>query len=117
MELKQQEMKKAKAAQDAEPAKDGVFSSDDVRTRSAERLNGAVSPGRNSDAGSFLDPSTNKFSLDSLKDKTVAGVDPKRREYYLEDDEFQRVMSVPKAEYEAMVGWKKMELKKKAGMF
>lgn len=59
---------------------------------------------------------TNKFTLAQIKGGQ-AGLDPKAREQYLSDAEFQTVMGVPRAEFNAQPGWKKDQKKKEKGLF
>lgn len=44
-------------------------------------------------------------------------VDPKRKEMYLQDDEFQKVFEMSKAEFQKMPAWKQADKKKKVGLF
>ena len=63
---------------------------------------------------------TYTFNYDELK-KPVGelpkGVDPRKREQYLADDEFVKVLGTPRAEFLKLKGWKQTELKRKAGLF
>ena len=44
-------------------------------------------------------------------------VDPARKEQYLSDAEFELHMTASRAEFVAMKNWKKLRLKKDAGLF
>ena len=44
-------------------------------------------------------------------------VDPARKEQYLSDAEFELHMKASRAEFVAMKNWKKLRLKKDAGLF
>ena len=45
------------------------------------------------------------------------GVDPTRKEYYLEAEDFKSALGVSLEEYDSMPQWKKDTLKKKALLF
>lgn len=45
------------------------------------------------------------------------GVDPTKKEQYLSEDEFKKILGVSKSEFNAMPAWKGNNLKKKAGLF
>jgi hypothetical protein len=65
----------------------------------------------------FLDPKTNKFPYDDLKDKFPKGVLGKKKEYYLSEEEFEKVFSMKKVDYEKLKEWKQADMKKKHGLF
>ncbi|KAH7705828.1 advillin, partial [Aphelenchoides avenae] len=50
-------------------------------------------------------------------DKLPYGVDPVHKEKHLTDDEFAKVFGIGREQYEAMVRWKQLELKKRVGLF
>lgn len=70
-----------------------------------------------SKGGDYLDPTTNKFSLDVLKGSFPAGVQPDRKEQYLEPAVFQEVFGKTLEEFQAMKEWKQRDAKKAAGLF
>ena len=41
----------------------------------------------------------------------------KKKESYLSDEEFREVFGMGKVEFEGLAGWKKVEMKKSAGLF
>jgi hypothetical protein len=60
------------------------------------------------------------YNYDDLKkptDQLPAGVDPMKREQYLSDAEFESVLGSPRAEFNAMKGWKQQQIKKAKGLF
>jgi len=57
------------------------------------------------------------YTLEQLKGKEIAGVDPKHKEIYLHDAEFQTVFGCSKAEFAGQPAWKRDQAKKKAGIF
>jgi len=70
------------------------------------------------EASDFLDPKTNKFPYDDLKNHgKPKGVDGSRKEEYLADDEFADVFGCSKGDYGKMAAWKKKQLKQKNGLF
>jgi len=68
-----------------------------------------------SDIG-FLDPATNKFTLDQL----IAGVkdiDIGLKEQYLSDEEFAKIFKMDKAKFATQPKWKQTDEKKKNKLF
>jgi len=65
----------------------------------------------------FNDPSLTKHSLDALKKGTPEGVNPRRKEYYLSDDDFQATLGMDVAAWEGLKEWKRKQLKKNVGLF
>lgn len=65
----------------------------------------------------FLDPTTNKFSYDQLKGQFPPGVKGDKKEYYLSDEEFVKVMGMSLVDYNNLKDWKKQDIKKKVGLF
>lgn len=55
-------------------------------------------------------------TVDQLR-SGVDGVDGKKKESYLSDEEFRKVFGIGKEEFEGLASWKKLEMKKKAGLF
>ena len=64
-----------------------------------------------------LDPNTNKFPYEVLKSSFPDGVSKNMKEYYLSDEEWDQVMKMPKAEWDALKQWKKDRFKKTVGLF
>ena len=69
------------------------------------------------DAGQFLDPANNKFSLDVLRAGIPEGVNPAKKEYYLTEEDFQALFAMSYDAWEALKDWKRKDLKKKQGIF
>ena len=60
------------------------------------------------------------FNYEELKvsaDKLPSGIDPTKREQYLKDDEFEKVLGSPRGEFAKLKPWKQAQLKKVAGLF
>ncbi|XP_065059180.1 advillin-like [Rhopilema esculentum] len=59
-----------------------------------------------------------KYSYKELTARFLPdGVDPCQKERYLNDDEFQTVFRVSRAQFESLPGWKQQLLKKKANLY
>lgn len=62
-----------------------------------------------------------KFTFDALNvknpDQLPECVDPANKELYLNDEEFLRIFSMAYEEFEGLPKWKKLDLKKKVGLF
>ena len=65
----------------------------------------------------YLDASSNKFSLEVLKGKNVEGVDPARKEAYLEDSVFEATFGMNIDKFNDLKKWKQKELKVAKGIF
>jgi hypothetical protein len=60
------------------------------------------------------------FNYEELKKDPTdlpAGVDPRKREQYLSDADFEKVLGSPRAEFNAFKPWKQQQVKKAAGLF
>ena len=57
------------------------------------------------------------FTLEQLKAPGTAGVDPARKEEYLDDATFTTVFGVDRVKFAALPKWKRDDAKKKAGLF
>jgi villin 1/advillin len=57
------------------------------------------------------------FPLAELQAGIPPGVDPKAKENYLSDEDFQAAFAMDKAAFDALPGWKKTAAKKKAKLF
>ncbi|KAL8467528.1 hypothetical protein ACS0TY_030958 [Phlomoides rotata] len=67
-----------------------------------------------------LESSQTTYSYDQLKSKSenpVTGIDFKKRETYLSDEEFQTVLKMPRATFYTIPKWKQDMLKRKADLF
>jgi len=67
--------------------------------------------------GDAKDPSSFKVDYETLKSSMPAGVDPTKKEQYLSDAEFEKVMGSPRGEFNAMKPWKQSQIKKAKGLF
>lgn len=65
----------------------------------------------------FLDPANNKFPLDALRAGIPEGVNPKSKEYYLTDEDFNALFGMTKDAWEGLKEWKRKDFKKKQGLF
>ncbi len=66
----------------------------------------------------FAKPSDKYYSLADLQNNTgLDNVDPKRKELYLSDEDFQATFKMDKAKFDSQAKWKKDAAKKKAGIF
>ncbi|XP_066508025.1 supervillin-like isoform X2 [Hoplias malabaricus] len=58
------------------------------------------------------------YPLEELQSRPLPhGVDPLRLEIYLSDDDFEKALEMKREEYEALPGWKQVNLKKAKGLF
>lgn len=64
----------------------------------------------------YLDPKIYKFSIEGLKG-FVEGVNPKTKERYLPDNEFEELFKMKIETFDKLRQWKQGELKKKVGLF
>jgi len=69
-----------------------------------------------SDIG-YKDWRTTSYSLAELQKGCPSGCDPQRREYYLSDDEFNKVFKMDKATWEGHPKWKKDQARKANKLF
>jgi len=67
--------------------------------------------------GDSKDPSSFKVDYEALKGALPPGVDPTKKEQYLSDAEFEKVMGSPRGEFNAMKPWKQSQIKKAKGLF
>jgi len=65
----------------------------------------------------FLDPKANKFDLETLKTTFPEGVDPTKKEAYLEDKVFEEVFGMPMDKFYEQKKWKQQDQRKKHGLF
>jgi len=52
-----------------------------------------------------------------LKTTFPAGIDPTKKELYLENTVFEEVFKMKRDDYDKLKDWKKVELRKKFGLF
>ena len=60
------------------------------------------------------------FSYEELKkpiDQLPGGVDPRRREQYLSDADFERILGMARDKFDALKKWRQNEIKRKAALF
>lgn len=62
-------------------------------------------------------PKPGSFTLDELKGALPSGVDPTRKEEYLDDATFKSVFNMERAAFHALPKWKRDDAKKKQGLF
>ena len=65
----------------------------------------------------YLDPATNKFDLETLKSSFPEGVEPSKKEMYLEPAVFESTFGMDFAKWETLKDWKRVDLKKAKGLF
>lgn len=65
----------------------------------------------------MLDPATNKFPYEMLKTSFPEGVPPTKKEYYLSDEEWDKIIGKSKEEWEALKQFQKDRTKKATGLF
>lgn len=58
-----------------------------------------------------------KYSLEDLKTKTLPDVKANEKEEYLNDEDFVVAFGMEREDFAKLAPWKKMDLKKKAGLF
>ena len=64
-----------------------------------------------------MDPKTNKFTYDQLKDLFPEGVKGSHKEYYLSDADFVKIMGMTVEAYDNLRDWRKKDIKMKVGLF
>jgi hypothetical protein len=62
-------------------------------------------------------PVSSYLPYEALKDLFPEGIDKTRKEEYLTDDEFVKVMGIDKAGFRSLPAWKRNEKKKSTGLF
>ena len=65
----------------------------------------------------FKDPNTTKFPYEELKDKFLEGVKPNKKEWYLSEEEFEKLFEMSFEQYQEMPEWKQPKLKKPLGLY
>jgi len=63
------------------------------------------------------DYSVNYDELKKPAEQLPKGVDPRKREQYLSDADFEKVLGSPRGEFNSLKPWKQNQLKKAAGLF
>jgi len=69
------------------------------------------------DPADFAEPGTIAVSLDEIKTNSNPKVDPARKELYLTDADFKKVLGCTKEEWAKMKAWRQVDVKKKVGIF
>ena len=77
----------------------------------------APAPAPSPVASKFQDPRELKLSYEQLKAGLPGGVDPAKKEQYLSDADFEKIMKSPRSEFNEMKPWKQAQLKKAAGLY
>lgn len=62
-------------------------------------------------------PVPGSFTYEQLKDQLPEGVDPSRKEEYLDDATFKQVFNTDRGAFAALAKWKRDDAKKKVGLF
>ena len=65
----------------------------------------------------FLDPKTTHFKYEEIKGIWPDKIKPDAKEWYLVDEEFEKVMGMTKEAYGALKKWKQGDMRKKVGLF
>jgi hypothetical protein len=65
----------------------------------------------------FQKPGFKAFTIDDLKGPAPTGVDPKSKELYLSDGDFETAFGMGKDAFSKLAAWKKTAAKKKVGLF
>ena len=68
-------------------------------------------------ASKFQDPRELKLSYEQLKAGLPGGVDPAKKEQYLSDADFEKILKSPRSQFNEMKAWKQQQLKKAAGLY
>jgi len=69
------------------------------------------------DKNKYLDPESNKFDYEVLKGAFPPGVNPEKKEAYLNDEIFQSIFGMTPAAFNELKKWKQNDLKKAKGLF
>ena len=92
----------------------------------ADALTGDFKPGSGVSASifdrEFAEPAGREYTYnyDQLNrpiDQLPGGVDPRKREQYLSDADFERILGMSRAEFGALKKWRQNEIKRKANLF
>jgi hypothetical protein len=97
------------------PTKDDASSRSSFGGATAPAPAPAPAPAQAASAN-YANPSNLKLTVAELQ----AGrpdVDPTKKEAYLSDADFEKFMKSPRAEFNAMKGWKQAQVKKAAGLY
>ena len=65
----------------------------------------------------YADPATLSVPLEELRGGDVPGVDPKNKELYLTDADFEAAMKMTRAEFGRKRTWRRAKIKRAAGLF
>ncbi|GMI13523.1 hypothetical protein TrVE_jg11291 [Triparma verrucosa] len=103
-------------------AKDAELKAKDEKLQSVMEENARLQKMLESSKGEMLPPpplegrASRTSTVDQLRSGIMGGIDLKK-ESYLSDEEFREVFGMGKVEFEGLTGWKKVEMKKSAGLF
>jgi len=94
---------------------------DEEETPRSKRLSSVAMDEVMEQVGPIKEPSpAYSFNYEELK-KSVGdlpkGVDPSKKEQYLSDADFEKVLGSPRGEFAKLKPWKQQQLKKAAGLF
>ena len=65
----------------------------------------------------YLNPANKVFTYDEIKGKFPEGIKGDMKEWYMTDDEFEKVMGMNKTAYQELKKWRQQDIKKKVGLF
>ena len=65
----------------------------------------------------FLNPKDKTFAYEDIKGKFPDGIKGDKKEAYLSDADFEKVMGMGRAPFYELKGWKQSDIKKKVGLF
>ena len=65
----------------------------------------------------FLNPKDKVFTYEEIKGKFPEGIKGNMKEWYMTDEEFEKVMGMNKDKYKELKKWKQEDIKKKVGLF
>jgi len=113
-------LKKVATPEPAPPPASGAAAAPDVSDADAPKKRGSLTSAAIFDKD-FADPGSNyAFNYEQLKvpaEQLPKGVDPRKREQYLKDEDFIKALGSPRGEFESLKPWKQNQLKKAAGLF
>jgi len=65
----------------------------------------------------YQNAAVTKYPIGELQGKCPGNVDPQKKEYYLNDDDFKRLFGMDLPAFEKLALWKRQEAKRKNGIF
>ena len=86
----------------------------------AIQAKGGASKHKESAVKDVAEPTDYKLNYALLRvpsSELLPQIDPARREAYLADDDFVKILGTPRAEFEALPAWKRKSIKQGVGLF